>query len=63
MKLSIDSALCVGHGRCYSLRPDLFTADDEGYGIVKVEQVEGGQLEEARAAVAECPEVAIALSE
>ena len=30
MKLQITSA-CMGHGRCYSLAPDILESDDEGY--------------------------------
>ena len=31
MKLTIDAAMCTGHGRCYTLAPDLLTYDDEGF--------------------------------
>ena len=31
MKIHIDEELCSGHGRCYSLSPDLVQANDEGY--------------------------------
>ncbi|MFC4694533.1 ferredoxin [Geodermatophilus arenarius] len=31
VRISIDPSLCQGHGRCYDLAPDLFSADDEGY--------------------------------
>jgi ferredoxin len=64
VKLRIDPGKCQGHGRCYDLSPDLFGDDDEGYG-----QVLGGgvvpeaRLEEARKAVANCPESAISLVE
>ena len=34
MKVQIDSDRCRGHGRCYDLAPDLFGADEEGYGQV-----------------------------
>jgi len=30
VKLQITSA-CMGHGRCYSLAPDILESDDEGY--------------------------------
>jgi len=30
VKLQISSA-CLGHGRCYSLAPQLLESDDEGY--------------------------------
>lgn len=65
MKILIDTSRCTGHGRCYSLTPEVFDADDEGYGMVLAEQVEaGGPLaEEAMRAVRNCPESAIRLEE
>jgi ferredoxin len=57
----VDADRCVGHGRCYTLAPDVFDADEIGHSIVRVENV-SGELE-ARAADAEqnCPEGAITL--
>ena len=34
MRVSIDSATCQGHGRCYDLAPDLFGEDEEGYAVL-----------------------------
>ena len=32
MKIRIDEELCSGHGRCYSLAPEVFSArDDDGF--------------------------------
>ncbi len=58
----IDADRCTGHGRCYTLAPDVFDADEVGHSIVRVEDV-SGELE-SRAVVAEqnCPEGAITLS-
>jgi ferredoxin len=61
VKLSIDSDLCVGHGRCHALHPELFSADDFGYGQVLSGEVEGDALASARHAAAECPERAVVL--
>jgi ferredoxin len=64
VKLQIDPALCQGHGRCYDLAPDLFGDDDEGFGKVLGDGVVTPDNErEARLAVANCPERAIALLE
>lgn len=64
MKLQIDPAVCQGHGRCYDLAPDLFGEDDEGYGQVLDDGiVPSGKEPDARRAVANCPERAIALLE
>jgi len=63
MRVRIDPDLCVGHGRCYALAPDVFGADDYGHGLVLVERPEGAQAEQARAGAANCPERAITLDE
>ena len=64
MRVQISSELCQGHGRCYDLAPDLFGEDDEGYGQVLDDGiVPSGKEPDARRAVANCPERAIALLE
>jgi len=64
MKVQISSERCQGHGRCYDLAPDLFAEDDEGYGTVIGDgRVPPGQEDQARLAVANCPERAIDTSE
>ena len=61
MRIKLDSNTCQGHGRCYSLAPDLFDSDDEGYAVLKVVDgvVPEGQEEQARLAADNCPEYAI----
>ena len=34
MRVRIEAELCTGHGRCYSLAPDVFGSDDDGRGFV-----------------------------
>lgn len=63
MKVQISTERCQGHGRCYDLAPDLFGEDDEGYGtVVGNGDVPPGQEDQARLAVANCPERAIDLT-
>ncbi len=61
MKLRIDADACTGHGRCYSLAPELFDADEYGHGALLHEEVPEELAEQARIAVANCPERAISL--
>jgi ferredoxin len=64
VKLQIDSDRCQGHGRCYDLAPDLFGADDEGYGLVLGDGLVSPEREqEARLAAANCPESAVTVLE
>jgi len=59
VRIEIDHERCTGHGRCYSLAPDLFDCDDEGYGTVRVSEVPAEQEEQARKAINTCPERAV----
>ena len=60
MKIILDEAICVGHGRCYALSPDVFDADDQGHCVLKISgEVPAGLEEAARLGVANCPEEAI----
>ena len=63
MRISVDAGRCTGHGRCYSLAPDLLTFDDDGYVTARgqVVDVPAGQVPDAREAADSCPEGAIAL--
>jgi len=64
VQLRIDSERCQGHGRCYDLVPELFGEDDEGYGkVLGTGMVPMDKAQEARRAVANCPERAIDLLE
>ena len=63
MKLTIDGASCMGHGRCYEMAPDLLTFDDEGYVTIRDQTIDvpAGQLLAAEDAAGTCPEQAIRL--
>jgi ferredoxin len=59
MRTTIDAERCTGHGRCYSLAPEVYDADDEGHGLVLTPNVASQRQESARRAAAECPERAV----
>jgi ferredoxin len=61
MKIRYDRSACQGHGRCYTLAPELFDADDEGYAVLKLDgaDVPADQEEAAGLAADNCPEFAI----
>jgi ferredoxin len=64
VKILVDPEQCTGHGRCYSVAPDLLTYDDEGYVSVRGEAIDvpADQVEFAEEAEGSCPEGAISLS-
>jgi ferredoxin len=60
MDVRIDSERCQGHGRCYDLAPQVFSEDDEGYGLVTGDgTVSDEHANAVRLAVENCPENAI----
>jgi ferredoxin len=61
MRVRVDADLCVGHGRCYVLAPDVFASDDFGHCEIVTEVVEGELAEHARLGADNCPERAITL--
>ena len=65
MKLTVDGASCMGHGRCYQVAPDLLTFDDEGYVTIRdqIVGVPADQVAASRDAARTCPEQAIELLE
>lgn len=64
MKLTVDGASCMGHGRCYLMAPDLLTDDEEGYVTIRDQTIDvpDDQVEAAEDAAGTCPEQAIRLT-
>ena len=64
MRVVINSEKCQGHGRCFSIAPELFDSDDLGQGVVMGDgSVPVNQEENARLAQQNCPEYAITIIE
>jgi ferredoxin len=63
MKVRVDPDLCVGHGRCYALAPDVFGPDDYGHCEILVDSTDGALAEQARIGAENCPERAITLED
>jgi len=75
VKVWIDPEACVGHGRCYAVAPDVFDADDQGHGLVRLAAAPNDlpagvpvdvppELEAAaRTGAANCPESAILITD
>ena len=64
MRVRVDPERCQGHSRCYSLAPEVFDVDDDGFAYVLVEGELPADLEaKAVLAVENCPERAITVEE
>ncbi len=63
MRIVLDAERCQGHGRCYSLAPDLFDSDDVGHCLLLVDEVPAGREHDARNGADNCPEQALSIEE
>lgn len=59
MRIEVDREVCTGHGRCWSLAPEVFDADDDGYCATDARDVPAELEEQARRGATNCPERAI----
>jgi ferredoxin len=63
MRIAVHADRCTGHGRCYTLAPDLLDCDDEGFVTLRGRTMDlpDGRVIAARDAVDGCPEQAVEL--
>jgi ferredoxin len=59
MRIEVDPEVCTGHGRCYTLAPEVYDADDDGYCATRSLDVPPHLEEQAMVGVRSCPERAI----
>ena len=63
MKVRVDAGVCAGFGVCLGLCPEVFELHDDGYAIVRVDEVPQELEEAVRKAASQCPSRAISLSD
>jgi ferredoxin len=64
MRLTVDDDRCQGHTLCAWAAPDVIRlADDDGRALVDDENVPPEHEQSVRAAVANCPENALVITE
>ena len=63
MKVHVDAGVCAGFGVCLGLCPEVFELHDDGYAIVRVDEVPKELEDVVRKAVSQCPSRAISLSD
>ena len=59
MKIIVSHEKCQGHARCWTLAPDIFQLNDEGYIMPGDIEVAAGREEEAARGARACPERAL----
>lgn len=63
MHVSVDLAVCQGHGVCHMSAPDVYDLDTEdGHSIVLVDPVPAALEDDAQLGADSCPERAITVS-
>jgi ferredoxin len=63
MKVHVDANVCAGFGVCVGICPEVFELHDDGYAIVRVNEVPPALEGAVRQAVNQCPASAISLSD
>jgi ferredoxin len=63
MRYCVDEHRCTGHGRCYTLAAEVYSADEDGWNAErgKTVTVAPGQEEAAELGARACPERAITI--
>ena len=61
MKVRVDAGVCAGFGVCLGLCPEVFELHDDGYAIVRVDEVPQELEDAVRKAVDQCPSRAISI--
>jgi ferredoxin len=59
VRITLSTERCTGHGRCYTLAPGLFQADEQGHCQLIVADLGPDTEAQARIAVGNCPEQAL----
>jgi len=63
MKVRVDAGVCAGFGVCLGLCPEVFELHDDGYAIVRVDEVPQELEDAVRKAASQCPSRAISFSD
>lgn len=60
-RVSADLDRCQGHGKCMIECPEVFDSDEQGYVVVRIQDVPGPLRAAAARSVEDCPEGALHL--
>jgi ferredoxin len=63
VRLRVDPELCVGHGRCYMLAPEVYSEDERGHCRVRPGELRADLEPAARLGADNCPEGAILIED
>lgn len=63
VRLRVNPIACQAHGICAELLPELISLDEWGYPLLDPEPVPPALMAHARRAVADCPTLALLLTD
>ena len=63
VRLRVNPIRCQAHGICAELLPELISLDEWGYPLLDPQPVPAALMAHARRAVADCPTLALMLTE
>lgn len=63
MKIRLDSDVCVGHGRCYDLAPDVYAEDERGHCRLLHSVIPPDLEDQAERGADNCPEAALTIED
>ena len=63
VRLRVNPITCQAHGICAELLPELISLDEWGYPLLDPQPVPAALMAHARRAVADCPTLALMLTE
>ena len=63
VRLRVNPITCEAHGLCAELLPELIILDEWGYPLLDPRPVPASLMKHARRAVADCPTLALLLTE
>jgi len=63
MRIIVHRDKCQGHARCWSMAPEIFTLDDEGYIVPGDLDIAPGDEKMAWRGAKSCPERALEIAE
>lgn len=61
MRILVDTKKCSGQARCWTLSPDVYHLNDDGYNVMPETVVPASMERAARLGALECPERAITI--
>jgi ferredoxin len=63
VRLRVNPIACQAHGLCAELLPEMISLDEWGYPLLDPQPVPAALMAHARRAVADCPTLALLLTE